>query len=202
MNAIPTAPHDLPVLAPPGAGLPWVELQVARLLFRWHVWQSTPASASALIETERREILSLTQSCSDDEAGRRVLIARLRGLEDSSRYWSVRMTLDHLDIVNRAVAQAIVALGRGTVPPQAASTAAVKPRPEPPEDVAERFSASCAAVDAAWRGVRQPESTPKYPHPWFGPLQAAEWHAMAGFHLRLHRRQIQAILHAIRRPVP
>jgi hypothetical protein len=31
-----------------------------------------------------------------------VLIARPRGLEDSSRYWSVWMTLDHLRIVHLA----------------------------------------------------------------------------------------------------
>ena len=31
-------------------------------------------------------------------------------------------------------------------------------------------------------------------HPWFGPLDAAGWHALTAFHTALHRRQIERIL--------
>jgi hypothetical protein len=30
-------------------------------------------------------------------------------------------------------------------------------------------------------------------HPWFGELDAQQWHFFAGFHMHLHRRQILAI---------
>jgi len=57
----------------------------------------------------------------------RVLIDRLPGLEDSSRCWSVWMTLDHLRITNAAFAEVITQLRNGQIPPGKASTAAVKP---------------------------------------------------------------------------
>ncbi|MBX3389322.1 MAG: hypothetical protein KF691_07680 [Phycisphaeraceae bacterium] len=50
------------------------------------------------------------ESLSAGAAAERVLIPRLRGLEDSSRYWSVWMMLDHLRIVNSQVAMVIASL--------------------------------------------------------------------------------------------
>jgi hypothetical protein len=34
----------------------------------------------------------------------------------------------------------------------------------------------------------------RHPHPWFGPLDAAGWKFLGGFHLGLHRGQIELIL--------
>lgn len=182
-----------PRLAPPGAGLPGPELFVARLLFRWHRMRATRASAAALIEREREEVLRLAGSLGTAEGARRVLIRRLPGLEDSSRDWSVYMTLEHLRIVNEAVAGAITLLGRGKAPERAASTAAVKPAAGIGREVLAGFAASCARVCAAAEGVADLRTATRYAHPWFGPLDAAGWLAMAGFHLRLHRRQVERI---------
>lgn len=117
-------------------------------------------------------------------------------MEDSSRHWSVFMTLEHLTIVNRSVAAVITALGAGRTPPGAASTAAVKPSASAGPEVLEKFPASCEAVESAVAAIPDLRTSRRYRHPWFGALDAESWHAMAGFHMRLHRRQILAILAA------
>ena len=37
----------------------------------------------------------------------------------------------------------------------------------------------------------------RLPHPWFGPLDAAGWPALAAGHMGIHREQIVRILRAI-----
>jgi hypothetical protein len=37
----------------------------------------------------------------------------------------------------------------------------------------------------------------RFAHPWFGPLDAAGWHLMAGMHLSIHRVQIERILQGL-----
>ena len=69
------------------------------------------ASFSALFSDELQTILTLVEGVSVDSAARPVLIDRIRGIEDSSRHWSVYMTLDHLRIVNLGMVGVIVLLG-------------------------------------------------------------------------------------------
>lgn len=38
-----------------------------------------------------------------------------------------------------------------------------------------------------------------FPHPFFGPLTAAEWLAMAGMHEQRHTKQIEKVLEKVRR---
>ncbi len=179
-------------LESPGAGLPKIELWIARWMFRRACRNLDREKASRLIATEQALILKLVRSRSPEECARRVLIDRLRGLEDSSRYWSVYMTLDHLRIVNEAIAPGIVALSAGLVPDGEASTATVKPRPDIGEEVVPEFTRSCEKLAEAQKGMQT--TTARYAHPWFGPLDTHGWHVMAGFHMRLHRGQVETIL--------
>lgn len=186
-----------PPLAAPGAGLPWMELQIARLGFGWMRRRATREKAAALLNAERDAVLDLVGDCDAEACMRRVLIPRPLGLEDSSRNWSVFMALDHLRIVNLGIADSIKRLGCGEVPARVASTAAVKPDPAVDEEVVASFVEACDAVATAARAVPNLHTSARYAHPWFGLLDAAAWHFMAGFHLRLHRGQIQTILHRL-----
>lgn len=182
-----------PRLAPPGAGLPAVELLVARGLFRLRRFVLTREAVTRRFGQERDRLRFLLGGLDAPAAGRRVLITRVRGLEDSSRYWSVWMTLDHLRIVHRAITGVLGALGRGVVPPGTASTAAVKPNPEVTAEVVEAFEASCdTLLDAASR-LADLRTRVRYAHPWFGPLDAAGWYQLAAGHLGIHRVQIERI---------
>lgn len=187
-------PQSEPKLAPPGAGLPGVELFIARLMFAVRRWTGSRRSFQTRFERERELIRALIQNRDAAMCSRRVLIRRIRGLEDSSRFWSVWMTLDHLRIVHHEIAGVISSLVNGVVPDGAASTAAVKPSVEAGAGVVAEFEASCKALSSVVASTPDLDTRVRYPHPWFGPLTAAGWHALAGTHLGIHRVQIERIL--------
>jgi|KBSSwiStaDraftv2_1062776.scaffolds.fasta_scaffold387734_2 hypothetical protein len=189
-----TTPEIEPQLMPPGAGLPLVELTVARMRFAWRRFTGDQAAFTAHFAKERSRIRTLLHGLATDAASRRVLIERPRGLEDSSRYWSVWMTLDHLRMVHRGIVRVIGALAKGVTPPGRASTAAVKPSPDVTADVVGAYEASCDDLVAAVQTAGNLKTRLRYAHPWFGPLDAAGWHALAAGHMTIHRVQIQRIL--------
>ncbi len=188
-----------PKLAPPGAGLPWLELQIARLLFAVQFRMGNRDSFNAAFQAEREKIRALVRSCDEESGARRVLIRRVPGLEDSSRYWSVWMTLEHLRIVHEGMTKTITALGKGIEPQGVASTAAVKPVTNVAVGASSLFERSCDTLLAAVAAVPDLNTKVRFAHPWFGPLNAAGWHALAGNHLAVHRVQIERILQGLRR---
>jgi hypothetical protein len=183
-----------PNLAPPGAGLPRLELLVARFLFALRRWVGSRRSFDARIARERELIRELVCKCNTEIGPHRVLIPRIPGLEDSSRYWSVWMTLDHLRIVHESLAHLIGELVREVTPPGAASTAAVKPNANVGPEVVAAFEASCDKLASVLAASPNLDTQARYPHPWFGPLNAAGWHALTGVHMRIHRVQIERIV--------
>lgn len=192
MNSI-----EEPILAPPGAGLPRPELFIARLIFRIQSGTGNKDSFNARFTRERGIIRRLVISCDPASAGTRVLIERVPGLEDSSRYWSAWMTLDHLRIVNHGIARTISSLAKEISPTGQASTAAVKPNPSVDASVREAYEKSCDAVLAAVSAAPNLKTKARFTHPWFGPLDASGWHAMAGSHMAIHRKQIERIIRGL-----
>jgi hypothetical protein len=184
-----TEPH----LDAPGAGLPGPELFIARRLFAWKRRFGSRESFSRRFEMERAAIRDLIAAIPEELRARRVLIPRLRGLEDSSRHWSAWMTLDHLRITNEAFAGIIATLAAGKTPPGKADTAAVKPSPGAGPEIEAAYEASCEDLVKVVAGIADLKTAPRFPHPWFGPLDAADWHALCATHLGIHRAQIAEI---------
>lgn len=89
----------VPRLALPGAGLPKMERIVARQLFRFRCQTGSRESLRGRFQPVRQTIRELVNGCNAVSGAQRVLIKRCLGLEDGSRYGSVWMTLDHLQIV-------------------------------------------------------------------------------------------------------
>jgi hypothetical protein len=170
------------------------ELFIARLLFAFKRMTGNRESFTATFQRERANIARLLPSLDGQQAARRVLIPRLRGLEDSSRYWSVWMTLDHLRIVHGSIIRVIGALIKGISPPGAAGTAAVKPNPEVTAAAVTAFEKSCDDLLALVASIKDLNTEARYTHPWFGSLDAAGWHAMAGTHIAIHRKQLEQIV--------
>jgi len=184
-----------PKLAAPGAGIPTVERWVAGVMLRLGDRWSTPTAVADRFLRARQEVLGRVDRCGAGVAATRVLIPRLQGLEDSSRYWSVFMTVHHLAIVNRAVAGIVDSLRADQIPPRQANTADVKPDPAAGPGVVEEFDESCRDVQRAASGSAEALRTRlRFAHPWFGPLDASQWHYLAAFHMNLHLRQIDRIL--------
>jgi hypothetical protein len=185
---------DEPKLAAPGAGLPAVEHLIARVLFGLRRLTGSREAFNAKFIEERARIRGLIADLTPEAAGKRVLIRRCRGLEDSSRFWSVWMTLDHLRIVHNAFIGILTSLANGKVPDGEANTAAVKPDPGVTADVVAAYEQSCDALLATVASIPNIKTSVRFPHPWFGPMDAFAWHALAGGHMSIHRLQIERII--------
>ena len=185
-----------PPLARPGAGLPAVELLLSRMIFA--VTRLTDSRASALrrLAAEAGRICALVDALDDNAGARRVLVPRLLGLEDSSRFWSPFMVVEHLVIVDTNMFRIMNDLVAGRTHPHEARIEDFKPGP----------TASRAALLSFQKLVGDFEATvPRWPalrtrcrhaHPWFGPLDAHGWLCLAGMHHAIHRRQLERIFHA------
>ena len=182
-----------PELAPPGAGLPAPELWIGRALLAVRRRWRTPAQFADEFRGERVVIRRMVEATDPARRGERVLIPRPRGLEDSSRFWSVWMTLDHLRITNSSFAMVIRSLSQGRVPQKKASTADVKPDPEVTGAVEADYEASCDRLLETAVSIPDLNTPVSYAHPWFGPLDAAGWLAVSSLHMGLHREQIHRI---------
>lgn len=189
-----------PQLDSPGAGLPAPELFIARRLFAWKRRFGSREGFTRQYAATRIAICDLVASIPEADRGRQVLIPRLRGLEDSSRYWSVWMTLDHLRITNEAFAGVIAMLSAGQLPPGKADTATVKPSPAAGAESEAAFETSCEKLVSVVDGIADLKTALRFPHPWFGPLDAADWHALSATHLGIHRAQIAEIARLMPRP--
>lgn len=184
-------------LAKPGAGLPFHEWAVAKyIIFPKRFKNSSKEKALADFAGQSDRILKLARSLTTQELVERRLIARLPGLEDSSRYWSVAMTLDHLTIVGCMMSQVIVELANGNNSLKLVGTAEVKPSVvadaarvlQDFEDMSSKFLRETSAVTI------DVKSKVTHPHPWFGPLNAYQWLVFAAPHESIHLNQIEAIV--------
>jgi hypothetical protein len=183
-----------PRLAPPGAGLPALEHFIARCLFGLRAKTGSREAFLADFLKQREAIRALLAACPKSRGGERVLIRRPIGLEDSSRFWSVWMTLDHLRIVHLEMSRIISELAREISPEGAADTAAVKPDPAVTESVIAEYEASCDALLQTVAAVSELKTAATYSHPWFGPMNAFAWWGLAGRHMGIHRTQLERIL--------
>lgn len=186
-----------PLLDKPGAGVPTSE----RLFYKYYVGPYIAARSDwdknwNTFDSINRKTIALAETLTDEQLTSRILIPRLRGIEDSSRYWSVAMTLEHLVIVGTGLTGIIKSLGANIVPPIKVNTASVKPKGEhePQTDINDfrRFAGSTRMVIE--QATRLPVSRiHKLDHPWFGPFDALQWQWMLGVHGVIHYRQIKAI---------
>ena len=189
---------EQPKLDKPGAGLPLIELAIAKyIMFPFLYATTTPEKAVETFADESKRVLALSEKLQPNALSERKLIQRLSGLEDSSRFWSVAMAIQHLVIVGNGMRQVIAELsstGKTTRSPR--GTADVKPDPAVDsksailsfEQMADQFLESAKRIDVN----AFPAAT--FPHPWFGDLNARGWLVLSGVHTRIHRKQIEAII--------
>jgi hypothetical protein len=185
-----------PPLARPGAGLPAAELLLSRVIFA--VTRLTDSRASALrrLSAEAGRICALVGALDDHAGARRVLVPRLLGLEDSSRFWSPFMVVEHLVIVDTNMFRIMSDLVAGRTHPHEARIEDFKPAPTAGRDALVSFQKLVGDFEAnvpRWPDLR---TRCRHAHPWFGPLDAHGWLCLAGMHHAIHRRQLERILQA------
>ena len=185
-----------PDLEAPGAGLPAAERLIAQIGLIAYAGMASKQQILRRFQQEAEKAIVLVQALGTDVEKRRVVIPRPRGIEDSSRNWSAAMALEHLAIVNLGIA-GIIKILCGKNRAEALTEVKiqdVKPSAEAGKEQIENLS---QAVDIYCRTVNRIESLRterQHPHPWFGPLDAGGWHALAAIHNGLHRRQIEIII--------
>lgn len=184
-----------PQLQPPGVGVPLIESFFLRYMFMPAVSKITTwDEAHKLFLEQTDKIIGIYQTIKPEHRAEKVLIPRLMGLEDSSRYWSANMTLEHVMIVTQGVANIIESLGQEKIPQYEVRTADVKPRGGFDDDMIPSFwemMHDCA--DRIGAAFQNRNSEAALVHPWFGPLNTHGWHCLLGIHSGIHRRQLQKI---------
>lgn len=181
-----------PKLEPAGAGLGKVEGWLTRhVVFPMFCKTTSFESATEIFEREGRRIEDLCGLFTPEQFTRRVLVPPLPGIEDSSRYWSAAMLVEHLVIVGNSVSKVLVFLSRGQVPPFAVDIAGVKPTGRHGIGVMSDFRRLLAEYPVLVRtDLPRPPDAPRFAHPWFGELDIQQWHCLSAMHLRVHRRQL------------
>ncbi|NDC00460.1 MAG: hypothetical protein EBZ83_03465 [Verrucomicrobia bacterium] len=188
--------QEQPKLQAPGHGLPWPELAVSRLGLEIYQRTVSPQVALRLLQGETRRILSLLDSVEETKGRTRVLIPRIFGIEDSSRYWSLFMTVEHLNIVIPAVMGFISSLLDRPDYAREVRIQDVKPQEQAGPEQVETLKQNQMLYEKFILSLASLRSCRRHPHPWFGPLHPHGWHCLLGVHQLIHRRQMERILSA------
>jgi len=184
---------------PPGAGLPWLESAALNAFFKLGTAIMSDRSAMKLFSKESDRLLQYADDGGESyDISQELLIPRVIGIEDSSRNWSVLMVLEHLCMTNRDMLMGINSMLNGVVPGFDARIEDYKPSPDVGFDVIERYrqmsSDYIGNVESLIKSRGSLRTSVRYLHPWFGPLDAHQWHCLVGVHQRVHRRQAQKII--------
>jgi len=186
-------------LAPPGAGIPSIERFRIGLSLRFGARLRPSPAVTAEFLVEGRRILDLIRPVPEDQARLPILIPRLPGLEDASRYWSLYMVLEHLIQVDTAIWVLIRRLAAGRKADVAVRIEAFKPSADAgPERIDDFRSLIGRYTETLYRlGDLRGQKRVRHAHPWFGELTAAQWNLLAARHHRLHARQVERILEGL-----
>lgn len=139
--------------------------------------------ATAWFKSENQQLISLATSVSEAMGRQRVLIRRVVGIEDSSRFWSVFMVLDHLLIADRLTIKIMESLSANKEFPQQIRIEDIKPLPERGKEVIAEFQQLVEDYVLYLEKITRWHSQQSHPHPWFGPLNIHGWHCFTAFHL-------------------
>lgn len=185
-----------PKLDKPGAGVPWAEKMVMRFYIKPFVarratWEQSTESFNAITKKIEDVIAGLT----DEQMNKKILVPPQRALEDSSRYWSVAMVLEHLVIVGMGISTVIRRLSSGKAMAGVSDTATVKPMGhKTAEQARAEFQKFCHEFfPQVLTTVMDRESPLTFRHAWFGPMTAREWYWLLGAHQAIHLKQIREI---------
>lgn len=192
MSPVPQAPLEVP-----GAGVGWLERNLLGAGIRAAARFYGKDRLTQMFRDEAERAIAIARSLSEAQGRERVRIDRFIGIEDSSREWSVYMTLEHLVIVNTAIAAILPQLYSGRVVGTEVKIEEVKPVPEAGPEQLDDLAALVERYTDIVDKLGNLRAGAKLQHPWFGALSAAQWHALATIHNSTHRRQVERIKQAL-----
>jgi hypothetical protein len=192
---------ELP-LEKPGAGLPPAEAWLSRWVLLPFITGVLPSDRAITMLTRFGEkALSHLDRVGEKQSEQRVLIPRLRGMEDSSRYWSMLMTIEHLLITGEGMARMVESLARREPIQLVVRIEDVKPSLTPQrDDVMTAYRDFLASYPERMRPLLAFDlkaTFMRHPHPWFGQMTAHEWLCLNALHHRIHEAQLRAIFRGL-----
>ena len=186
---------EQPQLAKPGAGLPFLEA----LMVRWYVgpFQSRKANKEKnlrLFTLIGNRILKEAGSVAEGKRDQRVLVPRMKGIEDSSRFWSVNETLEHIMITGEGMRGVIALLAAGKTSDYFVDIANFKPKGKyAGGDARPDFKKFMSETADMLAPLKIEDEGPVHLHPWLGPFNALQWTWLLAGHGGLHLNQLVAI---------
>ncbi len=140
-------------------------------------------------------LLKEIENLSEKQLTTKILVPPQMGLEDSSRFWSIAMALEHMVIVGEAIMSGVTLLASHQSPPIKVDLAAVKPVGLMPyeESVSEFKFFISDDYKKFLLEIQDRNSTSTLAHPWFGPFNAQQWFWLLSMHQAIHLKQIREI---------
>ena len=186
-------PRSRMELDEPGAGLPGGERLLLGSMLKTSALFMSDRRVSNVFASESRRLINIANDLNIDQLSQQVLVPRLAGIEDSSRNWSVLMVLDHLCRVNRGIMETIELLNKDIEPNFEVDIADFKPDTDVDITIINRFEDLTASYIEQVQRLTPLKSRTCFYHPWFGHLTNHQWHCLAAYHMRIHRKQAHKI---------
>lgn len=186
---------DEPILARPGAGLPFID----SLVLRWYMGPYVARRADKTTNLRHftllgSRILREANGVPEGKRDQKVLVPRMRGIEDSSRYWSANETLEHVMIVGTAMRELIATLAAGKTSDYVVKIADVKPKGKyKGADARRDFTDFINETVKRLEPLDITDDGPVHYHPWFGGFNALQWTWLMAGHSGIHLNQLVAI---------
>jgi hypothetical protein len=146
-------------------------------------------------EKEGDRILRDVKGIDECTLFRKVLIPRIAGIEDNSRYYSPAMVLWHLIYVGETLREGIISLSKNEKLDFVVKIENFKPFVEISSDIVDKYEAFLKRYRRTIEeSVGDRFLSNYHVHPWFGPLNPHQWLIMSAVHQLVHRRQLEKIL--------
>lgn len=179
-----------------GKGLPVIEALFLKhigfpLLKTFMSWNM----GMKLFEHEGERILNAVKELDDSTLFKKVLIPKIFGIEDNSRYYSPAMVLWHLIYVGTAIQDGIISLSKNERLDFVVKIENFKPFVEINLNIVNKYELFLKE----YRRTIEANVKDKYirnyhVHPWFGPLNPHQWLILSAIHQVVHGRQLRKIL--------
>jgi len=124
------------------------------------------------------------------------------GVDQDMSMWSFYMIMEHNEIVNRSISAIVVQLSRdeslhglATIDPKTD----VMPSAFAGEEQLSRFHDSISNHIQVLKTLGKLRGTKTSLHPVFGDFDAHKWNCMFSFHLKLHYRQAEYVVRAVKK---
>jgi hypothetical protein len=186
---------EQPQLEKPGAGLPFLD----SLYILWYVGPFQSRQADKAMNLRLFSLIGgrLSKEAASVPAGKldqRVLVPRMKGIEDTSRFWSVNETLEHVMITGLAMRELVVALQAGKRSDRVVRIEDFKPKGKfEGTDARPELKKFVAETVALLEPLKIEDSGPTHRHPWMGEFNALQWCWLLSGHSGIHLNQLLAV---------